>query len=122
MLGNAPERVLVVTGATVLGSRCWWIARWKEIGTAVSHVLFVSFDRLAPEVEQDETLAASQVPDAQKLSELNVDDALEKLCRFTNEVLTTGGIQTPPSRTPHGGQATGGSVLLKIWYGASLCW
>ena len=92
---RTPERVLVVTGAAGIGKTSLVDRALEEVGNAVSHALFVSFDRLAPDVYRcQEMFDAGQFPDFQKLCKLKEDDALERLCRLANELLHYSGIET----------------------------
>lgn len=94
MTGLTLERVLVVTGADGNGKTALMDRALEEVGNSVSHVLFVTFDRLAPEVAQAwDMLARGQLPDTEKLSRLRQDHALERLCRLTHELLRHSGLQ-----------------------------
>lgn len=95
MIGRTPERVLVVSGASGIGKTSLVDRALEEVGTEASHSLFVSFNHLMSDVEQGrEMFTAGQLSDPEKLSELKADDALERLCRFTNELLRYSGIET----------------------------
>ena len=93
--GQTPERVLVVTGANGIGKTSLIDRALEEIGDSASHSLFVTFDRLAPDLDQAYRMFASgNMPDPQKLTSLIVNSALEKLCALTYELLSYSGVQT----------------------------
>ena len=92
--GQTPERVLVVTGANGIGKTSLIDRALEEIGDTASHSLFVTFDRLAPGIDQAYRMFASgNMPDPQKLASLIEGSALEKLCILTHELLTYSGVQ-----------------------------
>lgn len=95
MIGRAPERVLVVTGANGMGKTSLVDRALEEVGNSASHLLFVSFNHLGPDAEQGwKMFSPDYFPDPQKLCELKDDDALERLCRVTNELLRYSKIET----------------------------
>jgi hypothetical protein len=95
MIGRTPERVLVVTGANGMGKTSLVDRALEEVGNTASHLLFVSFNHLGPDAEQGwKMFSPDQFPDPQKLCELKGDDALERLCRVTNELLRYSKIET----------------------------
>lgn len=95
MIGRTPERVLVVTGANGMGKTSLVDRALEEVGNAASHLLFVSFNHLGPDAEQGwKMFSPDHFPDPQKLCELKGDDALERLCRVTNELLRYSKIET----------------------------
>jgi hypothetical protein len=95
MSGRTPERVLVVTGAAGIGKTALVDRALEEVGNAASHSLFVNFNHLVFDTQQErELFVAGQFPDPRKLCELKADDAMEKLCRWTDELLRYSGIKT----------------------------
>lgn len=97
--GRTPERVLVVIGPSGIGKTSLIDRALEEIGNEASHALFVSFDRLAPDVEKLRKLfAAGNIDDLQKLNGLlaegTLENAFEKLCRLTYELLSYSGVKT----------------------------
>ncbi len=89
--GETPERVLVVTGTAGVGKTQLVDRTLEELGTTVTHVLYVPFDRLAPEVVQaDVQLAKGSMPNLAVLAGLKPDGALERLCRLVTELLREG--------------------------------
>ena len=96
--GNAPERVLMVTGASGVGKTQLLDRTLEELGESVSHVLYIAFDRLAPEVAQAAArLAKGSMPALDVLARLQPDGALEHLCDLVAELL---GEQVTHRRNP----------------------
>jgi hypothetical protein len=88
LAGETTERVLVVTGAAGVGKTELVDRALEELATTVTHVLYVSFDRLAPEVAQAGVqLAKGSMPDLAVLAGLKPDGALERLCHLVTELL-----------------------------------
>lgn len=88
MGGVAPERVLVVTGPARVGKTELVDRTIEELGAAVTHVLYVPLDRLAPEVVRAAgKLDAGSLPDIEELTKLAPDQALDQLCRLVTELL-----------------------------------
>ena len=95
MTGQTPERVLLITGAAGVGKTSLVDRVLEEIGDKVTHLLYVYFDRLAPEVvDACNTLEAGGMPDLSKLTGLKLDHALECLCYLASELLRYSGITT----------------------------
>jgi hypothetical protein len=94
LAGRTPERVLVVTGAPAVGKTSLVDRALSELDD-ISHVLFVNFDHLAPDITQAwDCFAAHEIPAMHKLSALDVDDALKRLCSLTDELLRCSGYKT----------------------------
>ena len=88
LAGNAPERVLMVTGASGVGKTQLLDRTLEELGESVTHVLYIAFDRLAPEVAQAaDRLARGSMPALDVLIKLESDDALANLCDLVAELL-----------------------------------
>jgi hypothetical protein len=95
MTGQTPERVLLVTGAVGVGKTTMVDLVLEELGDKVTHVLYVYFDRLAPEVvDACRRLETGELPDLAKLIGLKADHALNRLCRLVSELLHYSGIRT----------------------------
>ena len=91
LAGETTERVLVVTGAAGVGKTELVDRTLEELATTVTHVLYVSFDRLAPEVAQAGVqLVKGSMPDLAVLVGLKPDSALERLCLLVTELLREG--------------------------------
>ena len=99
--GLTPGRVLVITGAPGVGKTSLVDRAFDELGdvirpedleTAVTHVLYVHFRRLAPKVAQAwEAIETDTMPDLAALAELDPDEVLEQLCSLAVELLRQGG-------------------------------
>ncbi len=86
--GETTERVLMITGAAGVGKTELLDRALEELGTSVTHVLYVPFDRLAPEVAQaDAQLAEGSMPTLEVLAGLEDDCALAELCPLVTELL-----------------------------------
>ena len=95
MTGQTPEHVLLITGAVGVGKTCLVDRVLEEIDDKVTHVLYLFFDRMAPEVvEACNTLEKGEMPDLSKLKNLKPDKALEYLCNRASELLHYSGITT----------------------------
>ena len=93
MTGKTPERVLLITGAAGVGKTSLVDRVLEELGDEVTHVLYIYFDHLAPEiVDACNTLDASGMPDLAKLSGLEPAHTLKRLCELASELLRHSGI------------------------------
>jgi hypothetical protein len=88
LAGKTTERVLMITGPIGVGKTELMDRTLEELGTAATHVLYVSFDRLAPEIAlASSQLASGALPDLRALAALDPNDALDHLCRLVVELL-----------------------------------
>ena len=96
--GLTRERVLMVTGANGVGKTSLVDRALEELGETLTHVLYLHFDRLAPEVLQASIAQeGGAAPDLNAVGQLDADAVLERLCRFADELLRNGG-QQPRTR------------------------
>ena len=123
MTGQTPEHVLLITGAVGVGKTCLVDRVLEEIDDKVTHVLYLFFDRMAPEVvEACNTLEKGEMPDLSKLKNLKPDKALEYLCNRASELLHYSGITTRVRGIPSGVSASGGNKSSKTWCSTVSCW
>jgi hypothetical protein len=92
--GLAPERVLLITGASGVGKTKLVDRALEELPDSVTHVLYAHLDRLSPEVVKAcNSLDAGRWPDLAELTALAPDHALDRLCRIVDELLRSGGAE-----------------------------
>jgi hypothetical protein len=108
LAGKTSERVLVITGAAGVGKTELMDRTLEELGTAVTHVLYVPFDRLAPEVVQADIRLAGAVLALDVLAGSNRKRSNHRL---VTELLLEA--VTHPA-TPPGAPKSGGSGLSDL--------
>ena len=91
MAARTGERVLLVTGPPGVGKTFLVDRALEELAATVTHVLYVHFDRLAPEwTRACAEVASGTAPDLDALERLPSDGVLERLCRLADELLRPG--------------------------------